>query len=255
MNIRYTTLLTIVFLLLVQGCANTSIDSIKPQYNALNCDQLANERKEVEQKYKKYRGQYSEIKSMWDHGNNDYLKMHRVTDEWKKNYNNARDRLKTIKSVINQKGCGSYIKDNSESHGKVNTNPIVNRWLSKSKPELAVKKLDPNKKILKVNLTGNWIGTWVSTNGKNGGEASATFVQDNDNLMGLFSIKDSPCLKSGTVEGSVSDSYAKMNITSGEHEIVLDAYDVSSRSFKGSYITTRGKCKGSKGDIVFITKN
>ncbi len=254
MNIRHTTLLTILFLLLVQGCANTSIESIKLQYNALSCDQLTNERKKVEQKYKKYREQYSEIKSMWDHGNNDYLKMHRITDEWKKNYNNSRDRLKIIKSVISQKGCSSYIKDNSETYGRVNKKLIVNRRLSESKLELAVKKSGPNKKN-NVNITGNWIGTWVSTNGKNGGEASATFVQNNDNLMGLFSIKDSPCLKSGTVEGSVSDSYAKMSITSGKHGIVLDAYDISSRSFKGSYITTRGKCKGSKGDIVLILKN
>ena len=176
---------------------------------------------------------------MWDYGNNDYLRMHSKTQEWERNYADASDRLKVIKNVINQKGCSEY-------YGKVNTKPVTKMWSSKPKPK---------SKDNAVNITGNWMGTWTSTNGKNGGEASATFIQDDSNLVGLFSTKDSPCLKSGTIEGSVLDSYAKMNISSGEHKIILDAYDVSSKSLKGSYITTKGKCKGSKGDVALIMQD
>ena len=248
--VNYFYLLT-VSLLLLQSCANnTSNVSLKSQYKSLSCSQLLSDKKITNKKYEKYRKQYVDIKSMWDHGNNDYFNMHRKTDEWKKNYTNTKESLKAIKSAINSNNCNIY----KTSYGKVSAKPITDRWSVEDKSDKKSENETLNNKFKYIDITGNWTGSWASTNGKNGGEASATFIQEQDGLVGLFTIKDSPCLKSGTLEGSVSNSYATMDITSGGHKIKLDAYDISNKSFKGSYITIEGKCKGSKGDIILTNK-
>jgi hypothetical protein len=109
--------------------------------------------------------------------------------------------------------------------------------------------------VTDINTTGNWNGTWISTNGKDGGSANLTLIQKDFNLTGLFSIKDSPCLKSGSITGEIFGSKLLMNIASGSHKIEFSANDISSKVISGSYITTNGKCKGSKGSVILISNS
>ena len=136
------------------------------------------------------------------------------------------------------------------------------RSLLKAENKQKIKLSQQNKRRVKdtpiitsINTTGNWNGTWISANGKDGGAANLTLIQKGSDLTGLFSIKDSPCLKSGSIIGKVSNSNLLMDITSGSHQIKLSANDVSSKTISGSYITTNGKCKGSKGSVVLISNS
>jgi len=217
--------------ILLQSCTTNQItaEMASSEYDTFNCEELHKESKELEKKYKNSRQSLLEIKEMWSHGDNDYLRMHRITDTWKKNAKAIKVRLISIRDIINHK-CSQT----SSAY-----------FLHKDAKKIRSPKVD---------ITGNWSGTWISTDGKNGGKSTATFLQDKNNLIGLFSIEDSPCLKSGSIKGMVLGSDVKMDITSGTHTIVFNANSISNRSINGSYVTTSGKCQGSKGSVVLISK-
>ena len=104
-----------------------------------------------------------------------------------------------------------------------------------------------------ADITGNWKGTWSSYNGVNGGSLSATLRQSGSGLSGVFSLTASPCLKSGSISGSVYGNDVLMSVRSGAHLISLSGRKNTSL-ITGSYMTDAGRCRGGGGTIRLYKK-
>jgi hypothetical protein len=104
----------------------------------------------------------------------------------------------------------------------------------------------------KLNVTGNWDGTWVSDNGVDGGSVRGTLTQNNNSVNGSFNLTSSPCMSSGSVSGSVFNSDIEMLFTSKNSSVEFQGSDITTNGMSGTYVSYGGKCEGDKGTLNMV---
>lgn len=100
----------------------------------------------------------------------------------------------------------------------------------------------------KVEIAGQWAGTWSSTSGA-GGSVEATFAQVDDEISGTVIIGDTPCLSTGTLSGSVSSTNVTFGAVSGADEIEFTG-TVGATVIDGTYTVASGVCVGDSGSFT-----
>jgi len=94
-----------------------------------------------------------------------------------------------------------------------------------------------------VDLAGSWTGTWVSANDATGG-VIATFTQTQGVLSGTVEISGSPCITTGTIEGTVTGSNVAFGAVSGVDTINFTA-QLGTDTMSGTFSVPAGACAGT----------
>jgi len=99
-----------------------------------------------------------------------------------------------------------------------------------------------------INLTGNWKGVWQSTaDTKYKGTIQANLIQDNLTIKGNAIIANSPCMKNGSLSGTIqNNNNISFGVFSGGNTIVFTA-SYTSTIISGTYLITAGNCAGDVG--------
>lgn len=98
-----------------------------------------------------------------------------------------------------------------------------------------------------VDMSGNWSGSWISSNGIDRGTMLMSLMQNGSNLSGTGIIDSSPCFSSGNISGIVSKNNMASAILSGSLRIDFNGTMVEN-NMNGSYdVINGGACTGNSG--------
>lgn len=101
---------------------------------------------------------------------------------------------------------------------------------------------------------GSWEGTWTSTLLREGGDVNAQFIHSGVTLTGSVSITGSPCLVTGTVDGTVDGADVAFGAVSGSHGIRFTA-QLGQDTMSGTYSVSAGACAGDSGTFELSRLN
>jgi hypothetical protein len=98
-----------------------------------------------------------------------------------------------------------------------------------------------------LNLTGDWIGTWIDSSG-NSGDISLTLTQSDTSVTGNVFITGSECISTGTISGTITDDTLESEIVSGS-DVASFIANCTSTSMSGTLEFTSGECVGDSGSF------
>lgn len=102
-----------------------------------------------------------------------------------------------------------------------------------------------------VNVSGNWSGSWLSSNGVSGGAITfLPLMQNGSMLSGQINFTGSPCFSGGALSGVVSGSGFTGSLTAGSIRVDVDG-TVTGNQMNGTYDTVNaGACTGDTGTFT-----
>lgn len=100
-----------------------------------------------------------------------------------------------------------------------------------------------------ASLAGNWSGTWQSTANDGGGNVSATFTHEGSTLRGSVTLTGSPCLETGTINGTIDGQGVSFGAIGNDDEVRFAGRLTGDNKLAGTYSVSAGMCAGDNGQF------
>lgn len=98
------------------------------------------------------------------------------------------------------------------------------------------------------NVSGAWVGTWLSARGT-GGSVTSQLTQTGSLLTGSASVTGSPCNSSGSVSGTISGTSITIGVAfpGSQQANFSGVVNSTATSMSGQYSVAGGLCSGDAG--------
>ena len=101
-----------------------------------------------------------------------------------------------------------------------------------------------------VDVTGQWTGAWVSSDGSSGGNLSISLIQNGSSVSGAATFSNTPCFSGGSVSGTCMGDNFSCAVTGNGTHIFFNttmsgpANDVMTATYA---VNSGGACTGEHG--------
>lgn len=103
--------------------------------------------------------------------------------------------------------------------------------------------------ITPVDINGSWKGTWSSSVTDESGTVSVVLLVNGTVISGSMDLSGSPCISTGSIDGTVSGNSVSFGVILGDDEIQFSS-TYSDGTISGTYSVTSGLCSGDTGTFI-----